>query len=240
MITLRGARDTSPSTLEPGESPPSNAKQRRAVRHCLGAAVELTDPVSGRTKVALVRALSVYGCFVKTEMCFRVGARVALKIAHSGTQFAVSGQVVVRISDRTNKGIGVEFSEINPVDRARLEVYLDDLVREEKLASFATVRKKLGMGTAIGRKGRPVFGEPGTPKYPWQQPVIDALQSSVPESLPAKINVAEKAIAARLTDANHADIEEQLALKDALQGLRVLLAGTRPPSTPAKERKESA
>lgn len=77
------------------------------------------------------------------------------------------------------------------------------------------------------------------PKYTWQQPVIDALQS-VPESLPAKINVAEKAIAARLTDADHADKEEQLALKDALQGLRVLLARTRPPSTPVKERKENA
>jgi len=41
---------------------------RRAPRYYLGGVVELTDLDSGRMKVALVRAVSLYGCFVKTEL----------------------------------------------------------------------------------------------------------------------------------------------------------------------------
>ena len=52
---------------------------RRAPRYYLGGVVELTDLDSGRMKVALVRALSLYGCLVKTEMPVKTTARVALK-----------------------------------------------------------------------------------------------------------------------------------------------------------------
>lgn len=99
------------SDMEPKESSAANAKQRRSARYNLGAAVELTDLESGRTKVGLVRALSLHGCLVKTEMIFRVGARVALKIAHSESEFSAAGLVVVRVADRTNRGVGIEFTE---------------------------------------------------------------------------------------------------------------------------------
>jgi hypothetical protein len=227
------------SDMEWKESTAANGKQRRSARYNLGEAVELTDLVSGRTKVGLVRALSLHSCFVKTEMLFRVGTRVALKIAHSGSEFSAIGRVVVRVADRTNRGVGVEFTDFALIDQARLEACLADLVREEKLASFAGLRKKLGMRIGKVREAGDSAKDEGTPKYPWQCAVIDAFRSPL-DSLPGKIKVAEKAIAARLTDANHADIEEQLALKDALQGLRVLLAGTRPRSATVKERKESA
>ena len=88
------------SDIEPKESA-AIPKQRRSARHNLGAAVELTDLESGRTRVGLARELSLHGCFVKTEMLFRVGARVALKIAHSGSEASAIGCVVVRIADRT-------------------------------------------------------------------------------------------------------------------------------------------
>src|ERR1700740_3043944 len=136
--------------IEPKESA-GNSKLRRSARYNLGAVVELTDFVSGRTKVGLVRALSLHGCFVKTEMLFRVGAGVALKIAHSGSEFSAIGRVVVRIADQTNRGVGVEFTDLASIDRARLEAYLADLVREEKLTSFAALRKKLGMRTGKTR-----------------------------------------------------------------------------------------
>src|ERR1700739_2114036 len=77
--------------MEPKESV-ANPKLRRSARYNLGAAVELTRLESGRTKVGLVRALSLHGCFVKTEMLFRVGAGVALKIAHSGSEFSAIGR----------------------------------------------------------------------------------------------------------------------------------------------------
>ncbi len=59
-------------------------------------------------------------------------------------------------------------------------------------------------------------------KYPWQQFVMDAFVELRPESLPAKINAAERAISARLCEPNTPDIEERIALRDALRSLRVL------------------
>ena len=63
-------------------------------------------------------------------------------------------------------------------------------------------------------------------KYPWQQYVLEALVAA-PESLPAKINVAERAISARFKDAVPADVEESLALHDALRAMRILIKETR-------------
>jgi hypothetical protein len=47
------------------------------------------------------------------------------------------------------------------------------------------------------------------------------------ESLPQKLNIAERTIAERLTNRAQPSIEERLALKDALRSLRVLNAETR-------------
>ena len=77
-------------------------------------------------------------------------------------------------------------------------------------------------------------------KYPWQQFVLDALTELRPESLPAKINAAERAISARLCEPNHPDTEESTALRDALRSLRVLLPGARGTGRDSAEKRESA
>jgi hypothetical protein len=59
-------------------------------------------------------------------------------------------------------------------------------------------------------------------KYPWQQALLDAFLAPL-DSLIVKINVAEKAIAARLRDPIATDHEERLALNDALRTLGVLM-----------------
>lgn len=107
--------------------------RRRAPRYHLGGVVELTDLDSGRMKVALVRAVSLYGCFVKTEMPVKKAARVALKIAHSGTHFSATGHVVNCVQDQNSGGLGIEFAEIDPVDRVRLEACLNELAATHKL-----------------------------------------------------------------------------------------------------------
>ena len=73
--------------------------------------------------------------------------------------------------------------------------------------------------------------ELGAWKYPWQQEVMDVFESPR-KSLPVKINMAERAIAGRLCDANLTN-DERFALKRALWSLRVLLdeVKTRPVST---------
>ena len=107
--------------------------KRRAPRYYLGGVVELTDLESGRMKVALVRALSLYGCLVKTEMPFKQAARVALKIAHSGTQISALGRVVNRVGDQSSRGLGIEFTDIDANDKKRLEACLIELASAQKL-----------------------------------------------------------------------------------------------------------
>jgi hypothetical protein len=107
--------------------------KRRAPRYYLGGVVELTDLDSGQMKVALVRAVSLYGCFVKTEMPVKEAASVALKIAHSGTQFSATGRVVNCVGDQSSRGLGIEFTEIDPIDRNRLEACLTELAAAHKL-----------------------------------------------------------------------------------------------------------
>ena len=68
-----------------------------------------------------------------------------------------------------------------------------------------------------------------SPKYPWQQFVIDAYLEFNPELLQGKINIAERAISQRLCE-DSINPEEHVALQDALTALRVLL--------PRKERAE--
>jgi hypothetical protein len=107
--------------------------RRRAPRYHLGGVVELTDLQSGRMKVALVRVLSRYGCLVRTEMPIKETARVALKIAHSGSQFSALGRVVNCVGDRSSRGLGIEFTQIDASDQKRLEACLAELAAAQRL-----------------------------------------------------------------------------------------------------------
>lgn len=107
--------------------------KRRAPRYDLGGVVELTDIESGRMKVALVRALSLYGCLVKTEMPVKQDSRVALNIAHAGTQFSATGRVVNCVGTQSNRGLGIEFTEIDSIDKTRLEACLSELAAAQNM-----------------------------------------------------------------------------------------------------------
>jgi hypothetical protein len=62
-------------------------------------------------------------------------------------------------------------------------------------------------------------------RYAWEEAVHDALVAS-PDVLPLKINIAERAIAARLNDTQLSG-NERIALKDALNLLHILLTESR-------------
>jgi hypothetical protein len=70
-------------------------------------------------------------------------------------------------------------------------------------------------------------------KYPWQQFVVEAFLEFHPKQLTGKLNIAERAISQRLAASlgGALDLEEQLALRDALIALRVLM----PPKARAEE-----
>jgi Tfp pilus assembly protein PilZ len=114
----------------PGINSPESANLRRATRYYFGGVVELTEVDSGRMLVALVRSLSLCGCFVKTDQSFSLGAKLLLKMTHGGSHFSANGHVV----NQTEIGIGVEFTDVEPVDRSRLEECLAELARTDKTA----------------------------------------------------------------------------------------------------------
>jgi hypothetical protein len=60
-------------------------------------------------------------------------------------------------------------------------------------------------------------------KYLWQQTVLDAFMEFRPEVLPIKVNAAQRAVAARLTDPNPPELDERIAIQDALRSLRILI-----------------
>ena len=114
---IKALRRLFPDPGIPETEPTLFASPRRARRYYSGGAVELTELESGRILVALVRTLSLYGCFVKTDKTFRAGAKVLLKITDSRFHVSAMGRIVNQISE----GVGIEFTEIGPTDRARLE-----------------------------------------------------------------------------------------------------------------------
>jgi hypothetical protein len=71
------------------------------------------------------------------------------------------------------------------------------------------------------------------PKYPWQKLVVDAF-TAPSESLSAKVEIAQQRIADRLNQQPHPDPEEELALRDALNALRVLVPQKTAEAAPKK------
>lgn len=124
----------SDETAMPEREPIPFAMPRRAPRYYFGGAVELTEVESGRMLVALVRTLSLCGCFVKTNKTFKPGTKVMLTITNSELHFSALGRIVNQIDD----GIGIEFRGIGPTDQARLEDCLAQLAEKENVTATAT------------------------------------------------------------------------------------------------------
>ena len=78
--------------------------------------------------VALVRTLSLSGCFVKTDKPLPMGGKFALTITDSESHFSAIG----RVASQANDGVGIEFTGISPIDQARLEDCLAELAGTER------------------------------------------------------------------------------------------------------------
>lgn len=77
-----------------------------------------------------------------------------------------------------------------------------------------------------------------TQKYPWQQAVLDALMELQPDRQRDKITAAKRAVSERLLR-NPKDLDEQLALKDALFTFEMLFPKKQPKAEP-NDKKEIA
>jgi hypothetical protein len=98
-------------------------EHRRAARHLLGGAVEVTDLESEKQIATLARNLSLFGCFVATATPFLTGTKVRLRITHRGATFAALGWVAYTSA---SEGMGIAFGEIDARDRAILDTWLGE------------------------------------------------------------------------------------------------------------------
>jgi len=77
-------------------------------------------------------------------------------------------------------------------------------------------------------------------KYPWQRLVFDAFMEPNAENAPWKINIAQRAISARLCHPSPCEVDEQIALREALLALHRLLPQTVQDAKKSRNKKESA
>jgi PilZ domain len=71
----------------------------------------------------IIRDLGAGGCFVKTTASLPKGSRIRVRIEHARAEFTA----IARVTDNiTAEGMGIEFIEMEPRDRAILEKWLDE------------------------------------------------------------------------------------------------------------------
>jgi hypothetical protein len=59
-------------------------------------------------------------------------------------------------------------------------------------------------------------------QHPWQEAVFDAFVELRPDLLPEKVKAAQRAVYQRLSDLSRSDVDERIALREALLSLREL------------------
>jgi hypothetical protein len=94
--------------------------------------------------------------------------------------------------------------------------------------------------TALGRPPEPPpdARHGANLKYPWQQAVLDAFLEPHQENLFRKVNVAERAISARLLESDPFELDERIALGEALLALRRLMRRRAEPGNESNDKRD--
>ncbi len=96
---------------------------RSSDRYSFGATAKVEEVGSWKEQVLITRDLSAGGCFIKTAVPLPKGSRIRVRIEHAAAEFTAIGRVTDNV---TPEGMGVEFVEIEPRDRAILDKWLAD------------------------------------------------------------------------------------------------------------------
>jgi hypothetical protein len=95
---------------------------RKFERYSFCATAKVTDVGSQNEQVLITRDLSTGGCFIKTVAPLPKGTSIRVRLEHAGVEFTAVG----RVTHEVPEGMGVEFAEIEPKDRAILDKWLAD------------------------------------------------------------------------------------------------------------------
>jgi hypothetical protein len=94
---------------------------RRSGHHNFGATAEVKELGSWKEELLITRDLSAGGCFIATALPLPKGSRIRVRIEHAGAEFTA----VARVTDNvTPEGMGIEFVEMEPKERAILGKWL--------------------------------------------------------------------------------------------------------------------
>jgi hypothetical protein len=95
-------------------------------RYSFAATAQVKELGSRKEQVLITRDLSAGGCFVKTAVPLPKGSKIRIRIEHAGVELTGTGTVTDNVS---SEGMGIEFVEMGPKDRAILEKWLADWKR---------------------------------------------------------------------------------------------------------------
>jgi hypothetical protein len=93
----------------------------RARRYPFAASIELVSLESEAEAREQTVDLSLFGCHVTSSKPWASGAKVRIRIAYRGGIFTALGRVA---NVRSNTGMGVVFTQIEPKDQLVLEKWL--------------------------------------------------------------------------------------------------------------------
>jgi len=97
-------------------------KPRESDRYSFAATAEVKELGSWSEEVVITRDLSAGGCFVKTAAPLPKGRRIRVRIEQAREEFTA----IARVTDNfTAERMGIEFTEMEPSDRAILEKWLE-------------------------------------------------------------------------------------------------------------------
>jgi hypothetical protein len=98
-------------------------KPRQSDRYSFAATAEVKELGSWTEQVLITRDLSAGGCFVNTTAPLPKGSRIRVRIEHARAEFTATARVTDNV---TAEGMGIEFIEMEPSDRAILEKWLGE------------------------------------------------------------------------------------------------------------------
>jgi hypothetical protein len=110
--------------LEEGTAVPdrrSSTERRSHPRYLFTAAAEVAVPQSGAWNVARTNDLSAGGCYVDMVSPFPLGTVVGLRLRKEKKSFEAQAKVV---SSQFGMGMGLMFTQIDPVQQSILERWL--------------------------------------------------------------------------------------------------------------------
>jgi hypothetical protein len=96
---------------------------RQSDRYSFAATAQVKELGSWTEQVLITRDLSAGGCFINTAVPLPKGSRIRVRIEHAGVELTAIGRVTDNVS---SEGMGIEFIEMEPKDRAMLEKWLDE------------------------------------------------------------------------------------------------------------------